>query len=246
VRAASRGGQARFDWSDPTTWESAVTGTAGMYLMGPRRVSVEPSFVQFAVDRGIRRIVLLSSQSIEAMGDARLLARRGHRARLRGGLDHPAGGLVSPELRRGVVPPRRCWPVYSRCRWARPARCSWTPRTSLRSRWPRSSATATPGRTYALTGPWALSFAQALESIGQGVGTVGALPRRGQGRDYLAEQTALGAPEEQTRQEVNAFAALRVLGDAQPTDVVWRVTGREPKDVATFAAEAAARGVWRG
>jgi uncharacterized protein YbjT (DUF2867 family) len=30
VRAASRGGQPRFDWSDPATWEPAVTGAAGM------------------------------------------------------------------------------------------------------------------------------------------------------------------------------------------------------------------------
>ena len=42
--------------------------------MAPDGVPVEPSFVQLATDRGLRRIVLLSSQSIEAMGDARLLA----------------------------------------------------------------------------------------------------------------------------------------------------------------------------
>ena len=68
---------------------------------------------------------------------------------------------------------------------------------------------------------------------------------RGADADYLAQQAALGAPEEQTRQEIKAFAALRALGDAQPTDAVRRVTGREPKDLATFAAEAAARGAWR-
>jgi uncharacterized protein YbjT (DUF2867 family) len=127
VRAASRGGQAPFDWTAPATWAPAVTGTAGMYLMAPDGVSVEPSFVQLAVDRGIRSVRF-----------------------------------------------------------------------------------------------------------------------RGADADYLAQQTALGAPEEQTRQEIEAFTALRALGDAQPTAVVRRVTGREPKEFATFAAEAAARGAWRG
>lgn len=101
-----------------------------------------------------------------------------------------------------------------------------------------------PGRTYALTGPRALSFAQALEIIGQASGRP--VRFRGADADYLAQQTALGAPEEQARQELKAFAALRALGDAQPTDVMGRVIGREPKDFATFAAEAAAGGAWRG
>jgi hypothetical protein len=83
-----------------------------------------------------------------------------------------------------------------------------------------------------------------LEIIGQASGRP--VRFRGADADYLAQQAALGAPEEQTRQEIKAFAALRALGDAQPTDVVRRVTGREPKDFATFAAEAAARGAWRG
>jgi hypothetical protein len=83
-----------------------------------------------------------------------------------------------------------------------------------------------------------------LEVIGQASGRP--VRFRGADADYLAQQTALGAPEEQTRQELEAFAALRALGDAQPTDAVRQVTGREPKDFATFAAEAAARGAWRG
>lgn len=51
--------------------------------------------------------------------------------------------------------------------------------------------------------------------------------------------------EEQTRQEIEAFTALRDLGDQHPTDVVHRVTGHAPKDFRAYAAEAAARGAWR-
>jgi uncharacterized protein YbjT (DUF2867 family) len=231
VRAASRGGQVPFDWSDPATWEPAVTGTAAMYLMASDGVSVEPSFVQLAVDQGVRRIVLLSSMSIEAMGDARLLAaERTVRDSRWTGPSCGRAGFTRTSTRGSSA--RRCWPVSSRCRWATSARCSWTPRTSPLSRWPPSPATATPGRTYALTGPRALSFAQAVEIVGQASGR--SVRFRGTDADYLAQQNALGAPEEQTRQEIDAFAALRALGDAQPTEVVRRVTGRAPKDVATL------------
>ena len=74
VRAASRQGEVRFDWSDPGSWEPAVAGTARMYLMAPHELPVDPSFVRLAVEQGVRHIVLLSSRGIEAMGDERLLA----------------------------------------------------------------------------------------------------------------------------------------------------------------------------
>jgi hypothetical protein len=62
VRAASRRGEVRFDWSDPGSWEPAVVGTARMYLMAPHEWPVDPSFVRFAVKQGVRHIVLLSSR----------------------------------------------------------------------------------------------------------------------------------------------------------------------------------------
>jgi uncharacterized protein YbjT (DUF2867 family) len=98
-------------------------------------------------------------------------------------------------------------------------------------------------RTYELTGPRSLSFAEALEVIGRASGR--SVRFRGTDEEYLAAQTALGVPEEQTRQEIEAFAALRALGDGQLTGVVRQVTGREPVDFETFNATAAARGAWR-
>ncbi|MFC7101958.1 SDR family oxidoreductase [Nonomuraea rubra] len=74
VRGASRSGQATFDWSEPGTWEPALSGASALYLMAPDGVPVDPAFVSLAVERGVERIVLLSSGAIEAMGDERLLA----------------------------------------------------------------------------------------------------------------------------------------------------------------------------
>jgi hypothetical protein len=47
---------------------------------------------------------------------------------------------------------------------------------------------------------------------------------------YTSAMSELGYPREQTQREIEAPAALRRLGDQQPTDVdLRRVTGRDPK-----------------
>jgi len=35
VRAASRSGEVRFDWTQPTTWQPAVLGASAVYLLAP-------------------------------------------------------------------------------------------------------------------------------------------------------------------------------------------------------------------
>src|SRR5918999_517252 len=74
VRAASRHGEVRFDWSDTATWDATVSGATRMYLMAPHELPVDPLFVERAAKRGVRHLVLLSSRGIEVMGDERLLA----------------------------------------------------------------------------------------------------------------------------------------------------------------------------
>ncbi|TDD64655.1 hypothetical protein E1262_27540 [Jiangella aurantiaca] len=73
VRAASRHGDVPFDWSAPEMWEPALDGADRLHLMAPDGVPVDPAFVALAVESGVRRIVLLSSRGVEAMGDQRLL-----------------------------------------------------------------------------------------------------------------------------------------------------------------------------
>jgi uncharacterized protein YbjT (DUF2867 family) len=92
-------------------------------------------------------------------------------------------------------------------------------------------------------GPRALSFAEALEIIGRAAGR--SVRFRGTPEEYRAAQAALGMPEEQTHGEIEAFDALRRLGDDQPNDLVRRVTGHEATSFETYAARATARGAWR-
>ncbi|MBQ0901352.1 hypothetical protein [Micromonospora sp. U21] len=67
----------------------------------------------------------------------------------------------------------------------------------------------------------------------------------GTAEDYRAALGSVGVPAEDIEQQIRAFAALRDLGHAVPTDTVRRVTGRDPRDFVAYAAEAASRGAWR-
>jgi uncharacterized protein YbjT (DUF2867 family) len=242
VRAASRSGEVPFDWSDRRTWEPTVSGAARMYLMAPHELPVDPAFVSYAVERGVRHLVLLSSRAIEAMGDERLMAAE-RTVRASGA----AWTIVRPSwfnqnfdegvMREAVLAGELALPVGD-------IRQAFVDADDIAA----VAATALAedghaGQTYEVTGPRALSFAEAVEIIGRASGRQ--IRFRGAAEDYLAAMEAFGLPREQTLREIEAFAALRELGDEQPTGVVRRVTGREPKPFESYAAEAAARGAWR-
>lgn len=241
VRAASRHGAVRFDWSAPPMWEPALAGADRLFLMAPDGVPVDPAFVALAVESGVRRVVLLSSRGIEVMGDDRLLAAeavvRGSGAEwtiLRAdwfdqnfdeGFFRPAvvaGELAMPlgDLRQAFVDAGDIAAVAA-------------------------AALTSPGHgglRYDVTGPRALSFGAAAEIIARASGRP--LRYLDSEDDYLAQQSRLGVPREAAAAAAAAFAALRSAGHSEPSDVVERVTGRPPLSFETYAAGAAAAGAW--
>ncbi|MGK5522780.1 NAD(P)H-binding protein [Micromonospora sp. URMC 107] len=242
VRAASRRGAVRFDWAAPATWEPAVAGASRLYLMAPHDVPVDPAFVRLAVEHGVRRVVLLSSRAIEAMRDERLLAAEK--------LVRDCGvewTILRPDwfnqnfdegfFRDAVLAGTVAVPVGD-------ARQGFVDADDIAA---VAVAALTGeghhGRVHEITGPRALSFGEAADIIARSAGRP--VRHLGAAEDYRAAMTPLGLPPAQIEAEIAAFAALRELGDAEPTDTVRRVTGRAPKDFTAYAAEAAARGVWR-
>lgn len=70
-----RPGGVRFDWADVSTYAAALDGVQRMYLVAPIGVA-EPApivrpLLELGVDRGLRRVVLLSSSAVVA-GDSGL------------------------------------------------------------------------------------------------------------------------------------------------------------------------------
>ncbi|GGP38032.1 SDR family oxidoreductase [Saccharothrix coeruleofusca] len=221
VRAASRAGGARFDWTDRDTWTAALDGVERVYLMAPHELPVDPEFVHAAVRGGVRRLVLLSSRGIEEMRDERLLAAE--RTVRESGADWTvvradwfnqnfdegffrpavlAGELVLPvgDTKQGFVDADDIAAVAA-------------------------AALTEPGhegRSYELTGPQALSFREALDVIGEVTGR-----------------------EIAFRGESDGTGPWDALTDTTPTDAVTRVTGREPRSFREYAERAAATGAWR-
>ena len=242
MRAASRSGEVRFDWSDPDTWEPALSGVDRIYLMAPDGTPVDEAFVRLAVERGARRIVLLSSRGIEEMGDERLLAAE--RVVRDSGADWTIiradwfnqnfdEGFFRPAVLAGSL----ALPLGG----TRQAFVDADDIAAVAAR--LLGEDGHEGRCYEVTGPQPLSFAEALAMISHASGR--AVRFGGSEEDYLAQQRALGSPDEQTRQEISAYAALVASGDAVTTDAVRRITGRDPKPFADYAAEAAAGPAWR-
>jgi uncharacterized protein YbjT (DUF2867 family) len=243
VRAASREGEVRFDWTDPETWERAVNGVARMWLMAPHEQPVDPGFVRLAVDRGVRRVVLLSSGGIEVMGDERLIAAE--RSVRECGADWT---IVRPDWFNQNFDEGFFQPAVLAGELALPLgdhRTAFVDADDIAA----VAATALSGdghagRSYDVMGPRALSFPEALEAIGRAAGR--SIRYHGTAEAYREAQAAFGFPAEQTEQEIAAFAALRETGDAQPNGLVRELTGREPKDFEAYAEQAAAGGAWSG
>jgi uncharacterized protein YbjT (DUF2867 family) len=242
VRAASRHGDVRFDWSAPTTWASALDGADRLFVLAPDGVPVDPALVAQAVESGVRHIVLLSSLGIEAMGDQRLLDAEAtvrasgaewtivradwfdqnfdegffRPAVLAGELAMPLGDLRQTFVDAGDI--------------AAVAAAALT-------------GDGHGGQRYDVTGPRALSFGEATAIVAGAAGR----PVRYLGDDagYLAQQEALGLPRGAAEGALAAFTALRQQGDSEPTDVVPRLAGRPAQPFETYAREAAAAGAWR-
>ncbi|MGP3914062.1 SDR family oxidoreductase [Nonomuraea sp. 10N515B] len=238
VRAASRSGETTFDWSEPGTWEPAVAGTSAVYLMAPDGIPVDPRFVSLAVERGVRRIVLLSSTAIETMGDERLMSaeRTVRDSGAEWTILRPSwfdqnfdeGFFQSTILTGEVVVPLR----DVRQAFVDAGDIAAVAAVAL-------TEDGHAGRTYEITGPRSLTFGEAVEIIGRAAGRK--VRYRGSDEDYL---TAMGFSE-QAMAELKAFAALRDLGDQPVSEAVRQVTGRPPKPFETYATEAAAQGAWR-
>ncbi|WP_393164655.1 SDR family oxidoreductase [Nonomuraea marmarensis] len=238
VRAASRSGETRFDWSRPDTWEAAVSGVSAVYLMAPDGTPVDPSFVSLAVERGVERIVLLSSTAIETMGDERLMSAE-RTVRDSGaewtilrpswfdqnfdeGFFRPAimaEEVIVPlgDVRQGFVDAGDIAAVAAAA----------------------LTEDGHAGRSYEVTGPRSLTFGEAVELISAAIGRE--IRYLGGDEDYIAAQGFSGA----AISEAKTFAALRDLGDQPVSETVPQVTGRPAKDFETYVAEAASKRVWR-
>ncbi|MGN9845445.1 NAD(P)H-binding protein [Nonomuraea sp. H19] len=246
VRAASRSGEVRFDWADRATWEPALRGVTGLYLVVPDLGSEQAAqdiaaFTRQAAAAGARRAVLVSTPG-DSPGHEHFLAAE--RALDEAGLE---------------------WTVL-RLRWFSQNFSEdflHDPVLSGEVRLPAGdgkeafidaediAAVAVAalaegghaGRAYELTGPRLMTFADAVAEIAEATGRdIRYVPLTAEA--YADEQRAHGVPEEWVQLTVGLYEHVRSGGLATLTDDVQRVLGRPARDFTDYARQAAAEGAW--
>jgi uncharacterized protein YbjT (DUF2867 family) len=239
-RIASRsGGDVRFDWHDPATYDAATRGADGAFVVGPGSATdwsgLLTAFLAAAAANGVRRAVLLSARGVEFLPDG-------------------AVGRAEAALRRGPVP----WTILRPAHFSQnfteamfvpadgvvtaPVGDGAEPFIDVEDIAEVAAAVlaadAWAGATIELSGPAALSFAGAVAVLGRAAGH----PVRYQAEDraaHVARLRAAGTPEGYITWRMAMLDGIRTGADAYLSDGVRQVLGRPATDFASWAAREA-------
>ena len=245
VRIGSRSAEPPFDWEDRSTWVPALDGTSAAYVSYypdiaiPGAVEAVGAFARLAVERGVRRLVLLSGR-----GEAE--AEQAERAVQASGADLTivratwfAQNFSEDYMLDGVLAGEVALPAGD------------TPEPFVDADDIADVAVAAltedghVGELYELTGPRALTFAEAVAEISAAAGReIAYVPVSID--EFAAEATAQGVPADVVGLLRYLFGEVLDGRNSQTTDGVQRALGRAPKDFGDFARDAAATGVWNG
>ncbi|GAA0902729.1 MULTISPECIES: NAD(P)H-binding protein [Streptomyces violaceusniger group] len=248
VRALSRSTPVPFDWFDESTWKTAVSGAGAAYLVDAQNEHAAErmrAFAPFAVAQGVERLVLLSARGWADSGDPGMLATE-DAVRDSGGawtILRPTWfmqGFAEDDLMRAPV-------LAGEVRL--PAGDGLEPFIDTEDIAETAAAVLTregdEGCTYELSGPRALTLAEAVAAIAEASGRpVRYVPVSEE--EYVAGLVADGTPEDAARFVARLWGWLRDGEDAHLSDGVQRVLGRAPVDLTDFVRRAAAAGAWAG
>jgi uncharacterized protein YbjT (DUF2867 family) len=243
VRIGSRSGTPPFDWDNKATWAPALDGVGAVYisyypdLAVPGAAEAVGEFARLAVERGVRRLVLLSGRGepeaqraeemLKASGADWAILRCAWFSQnfsesflldpvLAGEVALPVGGVGEPFVDADDIADA-AFAVLTR--------------------------QGHVGELYELTGPRLLSFADAVAEIGKAAGRDIRFVRISP-EEFTAAMTAHELPAEFAWLLDELFTEVLDGRNASLADGVQRVLGRAPKDFSAYATETAASGVW--
>ncbi|MFD9909785.1 NAD(P)H-binding protein [Streptomyces sp. NPDC059063] len=246
VRAASRSGETRFDWSDRTTWAPALSGVTALYLVTPAEPDPVTDFVAQAAAAGVRRFVVLSGRGADVYGESFLPAMaRAERAVKEAGVDWT---VIRPNNFAQNFDEDLFHAPLIAGRLALPVGTAPEPFIDVDDIADVAVALLTQDghthRVYELSGPRALSYGDAVAEIAAASGRemrFDALTPE----QYVAELTAEGVPTA-VAQELSAIFTFASEGHLSPlTTGVHDVLGRAPKDFSEYVKSAMANGAWK-
>jgi uncharacterized protein YbjT (DUF2867 family) len=243
VRIGSRSASIPFDWEDESTWAPALEDVRAAYISYFPDISIPGApeavraFAELALDRDVRRLVLLSGRGEEE-------AQRSEREVQETGADvtvvrcawfmqnfSEVDFLVGPILDGEVILPagEQLEPFIDADDIADVAVAALTDDRHI-------------GETYELTSPRLMAFPDAVGEIAAATGRrINYVPVSVE--EYAAGAAELGVPEEFV--EFLTYLFGEVLGNnAYVTDGVQRVLGRSPRDFSDYVRDTVATGVW--
>jgi uncharacterized protein YbjT (DUF2867 family) len=243
VRAGSRSSQPPFDWEDAATWASALEGVSAVYvsyfpdLAVPGAPEAVGALAEQAQRSGVQRVVLLSGRGEEE-------AQRSEQVVAAAGIDWTVvrcswfnqnfseGYMLDPILGGELALPAGDMPE---------------PFVDAEDIADVAVAALTEdghtGEIYELTGPRLLTFAEAVAEIGRATG------RELRYVQVSMDEYAAAAAEQDIPDDVAwliryLFSEVLDGRNANLADGVQRALGREPRDFADFAREAATTGAF--
>src|SRR5262245_58944041 len=243
TRVGSRSAQPPFDWEDRSTWAPALRDVKSVYvsyypdIAAPGAAETVGAFAELAVRSGVPRLVLLAGrgeaeaehaeQAVRASGaDLTILRSTWFSQNFSESywLDDVVSGEVA--LPGGDTPE----PFVDADDIADVAVAALTEDRHT-------------GQLYELTGPRLLTFAEAVDEISRATGReVRYVPISIQ--EYAAAAAEQGVPGEVIDLLTYLFGEVLDGRNAHLADGVQRALGREPRDFADYALDAAATGVW--
>jgi uncharacterized protein YbjT (DUF2867 family) len=239
-REASRSAATRFTWEDRSTWDAALEGATAMYLVppyfdGPEAIEAIAEFARRGAAAGVSRVVLLStpdpgehSVALEEAGLA-LTMLRPRWFFQNFSEDFLRDAVLSGELRLPAGDGQEAFIDAEDI-----AEVAVTALTEE----------GHAGMDYELTGPRLMTFADTAADIAKATGR--AFPYVALTVDeYVAEQIALGVPEDWARFSAGLYDYVRSGQLASLTGDVEHVLGRPPRDFTDYARTAAAEGAWQ-
>lgn len=244
VRVGSRSGQPPFDWAERATWQPALRGVAAAYvnyfpdLAAPGADEAIADFVAMARDNGVRRLVLLSGRGEEAaQASEAVLQHAGLEwTILRASWFHQnfSESLLLDAARSGLValPVGEIGEAFVDAEDIAEAAC-----VAL-------TEAGHVGRTYELTGPRLLTFAEATAEIAAAAG------RNIQYQQiapdaFAAAMRQAGVPSDFIALLLELFTKVLDGRNASTSADLQRLLGRPPRDFAAYARQTAATGAWR-
>ncbi|MUN36276.1 NAD(P)H-binding protein [Actinomadura litoris] len=250
VRAAARGGEHFFDWTDRATWDAALEGVGAVYIVPLDGTALVRPFVERAARLGVRRVVLASGRGIDVPGYA-----KDSGGMLEGLIDGEAAVRESG-LEWTISRPGWFAQNFSEGFFAEAVRAG-------ELRLPGGDGAASfvdaediaalvvaaltgdghSGRIYELSGPRAVTLEEAAATISEAAGRdVRYVPLSVE--EYVAELVGQGVPPEDAAAFADLVEPLREGKDEHVSDGVPRALGRPARSFGEFAASTAAEGGW--